>query len=247
MKFGVADYGFNVWDGGFFDLADRLERLKAIGYDGLERLQAISADQAVGKAVAFRRLGMDFGTCLGPTPETSLEWTAAFGKSYVWAAATGKEFDTYCRQVNGMTAAASRLGLQVGLHNHMGSLVESQAEVEAFLEACPQTGLILDTAHLAGVGGDPIDIVRRYHARIVAMHLKDWIAYPDKADAEHWSAKGRFCELGAGNIGLDNGAVMRELINVGYDGWVFVEHDTHLQDPIKDLAISREYLRERGF
>ena len=41
-------------------------------------------------------------------------------------------------------------------------------------------------------------------------------------------------------------AVMRALVDVGYDGWVFVEHDTHLQDPLKDLAISRQYLREAG-
>ena len=45
----------------------------------------------------------------------------------------------------------------------------------------------------------------------------------------------------------DNIAVMRALVDVGYDGWVFVEQDTHMQDPLKDLAISREYLREAGF
>jgi hypothetical protein len=31
---------------------------------------------------------------------------------------------------------------------------------------------------------------------------------------------------------------MQALVEVGFDGWVFVEHDTHLQDPVKDLAIS---------
>ena len=34
MKFGVADFGMSVWDGGLFDLQGRLEGLKAIGYDG---------------------------------------------------------------------------------------------------------------------------------------------------------------------------------------------------------------------
>ena len=61
-----------------------------------------------------------------------------------------------------------------------------------------------------------------------------------------WYERGRFCELGAGNIGLDNKAVLRTLKEVGYDGWVFVEHDTHLQDPLKDLAVSREYIRSAG-
>ena len=50
-----------------------------------------------------------------------------------------------------------------------------------------------------------------------------------------------------GNFGLDNAAVMRALQETGYDGWVLVEHDTHLQDPLKDLAVSRQYLRDAGF
>jgi len=64
---------------------------------------------------------------------------------------------------------------------------------------------------------------------------------------DRWWERGRFCELGAGNIGLDNIAVMRALADVGYDGWVFVEQDTHLQDPLNDLEISRQYLRDAGF
>ena len=53
--------------------------------------------------------------------------------------------------------------------------------------------------------------------------------------------------VGAGNIGLDNAAAMRAVVKTGYDGWVFVEHDTHPQDPLKDLAISHQYLRDAGF
>ena len=104
---------------------------------------------------------------------------------------------------------------------------------------------ILDTAHLAAVGGDPAMIVQQYADRLAAVHLKDWrLTNPD---AEQWWARGRFCELGAGNIGLDNLAVMRALADAGYDGWVHVEQDTHLQDPLHDLAHSRQYLRSAGF
>ena len=245
MKFGIADYGMNVWEGGNFDPEMRWQRLREIGYDGTERLSAISADDAVRKAALLRRLGGDFGTCLGPNPEVSLQWTAAFGKRYVWTSVTGQDFDTFCRQVNLQVEASARWDVRVGLHNHMGSLVETQEQVDAFLARCPGCGLILDTAHLAAVGGDPVGTVRRYPDRLVAIHLKDWLSLTP--DAEQWWARGRFCELGAGNIGLDNIAVMRALIDVGYDGWVFVEHDTHLQDPYLDLAISRAYLRTAGF
>lgn len=173
MKIGVADYGLNVWDGGCFDIEERLERLKQIGYEGVERLEAITADQAIGKAGAYRRLSMDFATCRGPTPEVSIEWTAALCKAYVWTSVNGNDFDTFCRQVNIQAKACARFGIRAALHNHLGSLVESQAQLEEFLGRCPECGLVLDTGHLAAAGGDPIAIVRRYASRLLVVHVKD--------------------------------------------------------------------------
>lgn len=247
MRIGVADYGLNVWDGADFDHEQRLVRLKEIGYEGTERLHAVSAADAISKAARFRWLGMDFATCLGPDPEVTIQWTAALGKTYVWTSVSGKDFDTFCRQVNGQAEACERWGIAVGLHNHLGSLVESQQELEEFLSRCPGCRLILDTAHLAAADGDSIEIVKKYADRLIAVHLKDWIVLKPDVGLDQWPQRGRFCELGAGNIGLDNAAVMRALVEVGYDDWIFVEHDTHLQDPMKDLAISRQYLRDAGF
>ena len=247
MKFGIADYGMNVWEGGCFDVEERLEGLKAIGYEGLERLRALSADDAVHKAAAFHRLGMDFATVLGPEPDSSIQWTAAFQKGYVWTMVTGKDFDTFCRQVNRQVESCARWGVRVGLHNHLGSLVESHQEVEEFLARCPECGLVLDTAHLAAAEGNPVEVVRRYADRLVAIHLKDWLVTNPETELDKWFQRGRFCELGAGNIGLDNAAVMTALVDVGYDGWILIEHDTHRQDPLEDLAISRQYLRDAGF
>jgi sugar phosphate isomerase/epimerase len=247
MKFGVADYGMSVWDGGTFDTEARWRDVLTIGYQGVERLYAVSAEDALHKAARMRRLGIDYGTCLGPNPETSIQWTAALGKSYVWTAVTGKDFDSYCRQVNGQAEAAARWGISVGVHNHLGQPVESQVRLEEFLARCPQAGVILDTAHLAAAGGDAVAIVRRYPTRLIAVHLKDWLELHPEIGLDRWWERGRFCELGAGNIGVDNAGVMRALVEVAYDGWVFVEHDTHLQDPRTDLAISRAYLQELGF
>ena len=247
MKIGVADYGMNVWDGGCFDVEERLRALRDIGYDGLERVSAVDAGDALRLAARYRRLGMDFATCRGPDIGSSIQWTAGLGKAYVWTDVGGRDFGTFCRQVNVQVEAGSRWGVRTGLHNHLGSLVESQAELEEFLGRCPECGLILDTAHLAAADGDPVEIVRAHASRLVSIHLKDWLVTSPDVGLERWPQRGRFCELGAGNIGLDNAAVMKALVDEGYDGWVFVEHDTHLQDPIKDLAISREYLRRAGW
>ncbi len=40
---------------------------------------------------------------------------------------------------------------------------------------------------------------------------------------------------------------MKAVAKTGFDGWVFIEHDTHLREPLVDLAVSREYLRKAGF
>jgi sugar phosphate isomerase/epimerase len=247
MRIGVADYGLNVWDGADSDPEQRWAALKAMGYDGVERLYAVSADEAMRKAARMRQMGVDFATCLGPNPETSIRWTAALGKSYVWVSVSAKDFDTFCRQVNLQAAACLRWGIHLGLHNHLGSLVETQPQLEDFLARCPQCGVILDTAHLAAAGGNPVEIVQKYGQRLVAIHLKDWLVIKPEIGLDKWWERGRFCELGAGNIGLDNAAVMRALAAARYEGWVFVEQDTHLQDPLNDLAVSRRYLREAGF
>ena len=40
--------------------------------------------------------------------------------------------------------------------------------------------------------------------------------------------------------------VLLKLQEKGYEGWIHVEHDTHLQEPAKDLKISRDYMRDCG-
>jgi sugar phosphate isomerase/epimerase len=247
MKIGVADYGMNVWDGGLFDIEERLRGLREIGYEGTERLHAGNPADALQKAALYRKLGMDFALCLGPDVQSTIQWTAGLGKSYVWVQVTGQDFDTFCRQANHQAGICARWGLKAALHNHLGSLVESERQLEDFLSKCPRCGLILDTAHLAAAGGDCIKIVREYSDRIVALHLKDWLVIDPEIGLDKWQRRGRFCELGAGSIGLDNGEILDAAVKTGFDGWVFVEQDTHLQDPLKDLAVSRDYLREAGF
>lgn len=247
MKYGVADYGMNVWDGAMWDLEERLTGLKKIGFEGLERISACTEADLLEKAAIHRRLGTGFATVNGPSPDLSIKWTSAMGGEYVWLAAKATDMDGFCRQAQIQARAAERWNVRVAIHNHMGTMVESQDELETFLGNCPDVGLIFDTAHLAAVGGDPVKIVRKYHKRIVVMHLKDWISYPKNKQGEGWFQKGRFCGLNKGNIGLDNIAVMKALKKAGWDGWVFVEHDTHLQDPFKDLALSRKYLKKNGF
>ncbi len=248
IKVGVADYGLNCWYGANYDYRDRFALLKETGFDGLERLEAKNADEAMQIAADARREGLGFGTCLAGTVMESLRYTAALGYSYMWTdptpLANQNPLDVFCRKVNYQIEAAAHYGVKVGIHNHLGLLIEKEEQLDDFLVRCPGAGIVFDVGHMAGAGGDPMRVLERYFDRIVAVHMKDYV-YKDK-NAEVWHQRLRFCELGAGEMGELNLDLLKALKKKDYNGWIFVEHDTHLQDPKLDLAISREFMRRAG-
>jgi len=246
MRVGVADYGLNVWDGALYDTEERLRTLASLGYEGTERLEAAGSEEALSKAALYRRLGMGFATVRGPSAETTIRWSAAMGCAYVWALGGARDLEGFCRQVRRQCEACAPLGLRVAVHNHLGTPVESQEQTEEMLERCPDALLVFDTAHLAAAGGDAVALAQRHAARVAAVHVKDWLTTDPQAPLSEWTRRGRFCELGAGNAGLDNAAVLAALREQGWDGWVFVEQDTHLRSPHLDLTVSRDYLRRAG-
>jgi inosose dehydratase len=120
----------------------------------------------------------------------------------------------------------------------MGTIVESEADIDAFMAATgPSVGLLLDTGHATWGGCDPGALAARYRARIGHVHAKD--VRPEimaKARAGDWSfldaILGQGTELGVytvpGDGMVDYPTVFRAL--PGYSGWVVVEAE---QDPEK--------------
>ncbi len=247
MKYGVADYGMNVWDGGCYDYQLRLEELKAIGYNGIERLECIDAADAMEKSATFRRLGMDFATCRGPNPEVTLKYTAALGKDYTWLVpgriARDVDMDTFIRRSNRFVQVAARFGLKAALHNHLGTRIESPEELDYFMEHCPGATLLLDIGHLAAVNGDICAVIEKYFDRIAAIHFKDVFIKDESKGIPEWDQRLRFCELGAGNCNVQWSEAAKLLKKLEYNKWVLVEHDTHLREPLTDLKVSLDALR----
>ena len=176
-----------------------------------------------------------------------MEYTAALGKEYVWLtpgpAGRDVDFDVFCRRANKFVQAAARFGLKAALHNHLGSRIENQQELEDFLKAVPGAYLLLDVGHLAGAFGDNVEIIRKYYDRIASVHFKDIFIKDDSLGLDRWGERLRFCELGAGNAGFDFAAAAEELARRGYDKWVLIEHDTHLREPLLDLKVSADALK----
>jgi inosose dehydratase len=118
-------------------------------------------------------------------------------------------------------------------HHHMGTIVQSEADIDAFMQATgPAAHLLLDTGHARWGGADPARLAARYRDRISHVHAKDVRgAVMQRAEAEDWSflasvVAGVYTVPGDGIV--DYGAVFRAL--PGYDGWVVIEAE---QDPAK--------------
>lgn len=124
-------------------------------------------------------------------------------------------------------------GLDLVYHHHMGTVVQTGAEIDRLMtETSQHVGLLLDTGHATWGGADPADLARRYRSRIGHVHMKDVrSAVAAEAAREDWSflhsvVEGVYTVPGDGSI--DFAAVLREL--PGYDGWIVIEAE---QDPIK--------------
>jgi inosose dehydratase len=135
-----------------------------------------------------------------------------------------------------VTAVADRTlakGVRLVYHHHMGTIVQSQEDIEAFMMATgPSVHLLLDTGHATFAGADPALLARRWRGRISHVHAKD--VRRDvmvRAEAESMSflnavIAGVFTVPGDGCV--DFASVFHELS--GYSGWVVVEAE---QDPAK--------------
>jgi len=116
-------------------------------------------------------------------------------------------------------------GLRVSYHPHTGTHVEQPHEVDRFLELS-DVGLTLDTGHARAGGDDPIDLLRRWSARVDHVHLKDLsLAVVDQArdNGSEFSMAEASTPLGHGD--LDLLGFLRELAAQRYSGWIVVEQD----------------------
>lgn len=146
------------------------------------------------------------------------------------------EMRTYARKVTAFGEWCAGQGMPLSYHHHMGAVVESEAELDAFMRhSGPGIPLLLDAGHLAFAGGDVLAAIDRHHARINHVHVKD-IRRPviDRLDRARQSfldavALGAFTVPGDGS--LDFGAIVQRFADYGYEGWFVVEAE---QDPRKN-------------
>ena len=145
------------------------------------------------------------------------------------------EWPSFCKRLDDVAAHLRRRGVGMAFHHHMGTVVQTQDEIDRLMAMTSEdVGLLLDTGHLVFAGGDPIAVARRHGKRIVHVHCKDVRAdilrdvLRDDRSFLRAVLDSVFTVPGDGAI--DFAAVLRELNAHRYAGWLVVEAE---QDPAK--------------
>lgn len=142
-------------------------------------------------------------------------------------------------------------GVRMAVHHHMGTVVESQHDVDRLMENSGEAvGLLLDTGHMTFAGGDPVAVARQYAARIVHVHCKDIRRYAlatcRKRDVSFSEAVlcGIFTAPGDGFV--DFRTVFEILSKAKYSGWLVqeAEQDPRVAHPASYAALGRAHLAE---
>jgi inosose dehydratase len=140
-------------------------------------------------------------------------------------------------------------GVRMAFHHHMGTAIETAAEVDRMLAGTSEAvGLLLDIGHFTFAGDDPLAVLERHAARVNHVHCKDVradvLARVRAADASFLDSvlAGVFTVPGDGSV--DYAPILARLARQGYDGWLVVEaeQDPAIAHPLTYATIGRRNL-----
>jgi inosose dehydratase len=167
---------------------------------------------------------------------------------------TSNQWDTVVGSLRLVDELIADYGLVQALHPHVGTIVETKADVVEVLGRS-DVGWCYDTGHLAIGGYDPLQFLADARDRIRHVHLKDvHLATADRVVAGELTLMegvqaGMFCPMGRGDVPIAE--IVTSLEQSGYDGWYVLEQDVALTEglppegdgPMLDVRASIDELR----
>lgn len=209
-------------------------------------------------------------TDVDPIPRIERElddYAAAGANVLVVAAVTGldgydvqrtplsaEEWATLFSHLDRITELAGARGVTAALHPHVGTVVETEEDVQRVLDGS-SIPFCFDTGHLMIGGTDPVAFAATHADRVAHVHLKDVsiagmlrvkngeVSYFDAIVADEL-----YRPLGQGDV--DVRAIVTSLVGAGYTGWFVLEQDKVVrtevgpgEGPIQDARASVTFLR----
>jgi inosose dehydratase len=162
-------------------------------------------------------------------------------------------WDEFGRKLTDVADYLAHAGLRMAYHHHLGTVVESQHDLERFLKSTGRSvGLTVDTGHAALGGIDAPALIHDHPFRVAHVHCKSARARVfQQVQVENSSflngvVRGMFTVPGDGD--LDFAGVMQALGKIGYAGWVIVEaeQDPAIANPKSYAALGLNTLRREA-
>ncbi|MBX9398365.1 myo-inosose-2 dehydratase [Streptomyces sp. TRM72054] len=231
------------WVSTFFTVPGMRKRTIAAFQERMDFL-----DQTTGP-VRTRSIGVaEFGNSIHLMPISLSDSKPKFTEDQWKALAEG---------LNEIGRLAKRRDFQLVYHPHMGTGVQTQAEVDTLMHRtnAEYVHLLLDTGHLYWAGGDPVAVINAHSARIKHVHLKNIRdAVRDRsalasASFEEFVRAGIFTVPGDRTGGVSFPEVLKALETKQYKGWLVVEAEQDPHGPLPPLhyaKLARDYLRRLG-
>ena len=173
-----------------------------------------------------------------------------FGEKPVY---TDEQWELIAKGFNEMGRLAKEKGMYFTVHHHMGTGVQTEAEIDKLMEITDPdlVYLLYDTGHLSFSGEDAIGVLKKYVNRVKHVHLKSIRqSVIDDAKEKGYSfldavRAGSFTVPGDGDF--DFTPVFDILAQADYEGWVVVEaeQDPAKANPYEYACIARKYIAEK--
>jgi len=166
---------------------------------------------------------------------------------------TEEQWTAVAKGFNAMGSIARDKGMYFTVHHHMGTGVQTAAEVDKLMELTDPNlvYLLYDTGHFAFAGEDSRAVLKKYINRIKHVHVKG-IRYAalEKARANDYSfldsvRYGCFTVPGDGDYDFTEDFDILTANN--YEGWIVVEaeQDPAIANPFEYACLARKYIREK--
>ncbi|HHU49897.1 MAG: sugar phosphate isomerase/epimerase family protein [Caldicoprobacterales bacterium] len=274
MAFSVALHVYSVRDYAERDLKATLQKIKEIGYDGVEFAGLYGHTPA-----EVRNMTGEIGLVpisahvpleeMLANPEQIIAGYAEIGCSYMAITHLSEErrpgtdrFDQTIKDIEMLSTIAQKHGIQMLYHNHTFEFQKINGEyaLDVLYQSIPSELLQtqIDTCWVHVAGEDPAEYIRKYIDRAPVVHLKDFVMYNaqeenqmhEPVEAESNEAVNSkeavsFRPLGYGEQNFP--AILTAAEEAGAE-WVIVAQDRPSmgKTSMECADISRKYLKNLG-
>lgn len=162
------------------------------------------------------------------------------------------DWKTFGAGVEALAEYAAGQGISLVYHHHMGTIVESEEEIDRLMENTgPHAHLLLDTGHCLFGGGNPERVAKKYMHRVGHIHAKNVRPVVAKEVRDENLSflegvrRGVFTVPGDAEGGVDFPPVLRIAAEHGYEGWLVIEaeQDPDVRNPFEYQSLGLKSLK----